>query len=185
MTEEQKKYQREYRRRWRLANPERAKEFERRSRERNRETRMAYARKYNKKYWETNKDKLSAKSREYYEAHSEEIKKNVAAYRLEHLGEIKRAKNARRERLFEWWYGEILPNIYCAHCGLKDPDCMEFHHPTLRRPYIHKAVKSMLNSVTSREAIEAEMKLCVVLCSNCHTREHAQLRRLAKQAKQK
>jgi hypothetical protein len=182
MTEEQKKYHREYRRRWRLANPERAKEYEKRSRERNRDHRLAYAKQYNKKYWQDNKEKLAANSREYYVEHSDKIKEQAKLWREENPEQYQAGRQFRRDRLFEWWYGEVVPTLKCAECGISDYDCLHFHHREMRKPgeKLRRAITTMLHAGDSREAIEAEMQKCTVLCANCHNREHARLRREAK-----
>ena len=64
----------------------------------------------------------------------------------------------------------------CSHCVENDPVCLDFHHldPNAKDYIISDLLKRM-----SKEKIEEEMQKCVVLCSNCHRKEHRRLRLLA------
>jgi hypothetical protein len=179
MTEEEKRYQREFKRKWRLENPEKAKEYEKRSRERTRERRLEYARNYNPGYYAANKDKFTQHNREYYEANKDAIKAQTKLWRENHPKEYNASREYRRDKLFAWWYGEVVPGLKCAHCGIADYDCLNFHHPIMRKPgeKLRRAITTMLYSLNSQEAIEDEMKKCIVLCANCHNLEHARLRK--------
>ena len=59
----------------------------------------------------------------------------------------------------------------CAVCGEKDPIVLDLHHLD---PLIKIAPLSrMVNGRSSYATIRAELEKCVVLCANCHRREHA------------
>ncbi len=54
----------------------------------------------------------------------------------------------------------------CARCSEKDPRCLEFHH-------IDPDDKSFtLGKAAKWETLEAELEKCIVLCCNCHAKEH-------------
>ena len=59
----------------------------------------------------------------------------------------------------------------CQSCGLKEEvlGFFEFHHidPSTK----HKEIGSMINSA-SLASIKEELEKCVMLCPNCHKREH-------------
>lgn len=55
----------------------------------------------------------------------------------------------------------------CKRCGESDIRCLEFHHPNEKSAGIN-SIKWSRWSV-----IEAEVKKCELLCSNCHERLHA------------
>ena len=61
--------------------------------------------------------------------------------------------------------------IWCAHCGENDYRCLDFHH-------IDPSTKSF--SIGNQEArsfqsILKEIQKCIVLCSNCHRKEHERI----------
>ena len=58
----------------------------------------------------------------------------------------------------------------CKVCGEQDPICLELHHldPTI------KDINP--SSATSRKMFYEEADKCIVLCSNCHRKEHKRLR---------
>lgn len=58
----------------------------------------------------------------------------------------------------------------CAHCGEKDPIVLQFHHASGDTLF---AVARM--TAQSWKMIRAEIAKCVILCANCHLREHARL----------
>ena len=60
----------------------------------------------------------------------------------------------------------------CAHCGEKDWVVLDLHHVD---PEGKDANPSALMG-GSREKIKEEIRKCIVLCSNCHRREHHRLR---------
>lgn len=65
---------------------------------------------------------------------------------------------------------EYKQNNPCIKCGEKDIRCLQFHHinPNTKILEICKLVK---NNV-SLEKIINEVSKCVILCANCHFKEH-------------
>lgn len=60
----------------------------------------------------------------------------------------------------------------CSHCSESDPVVLDLHHtdPTQKDHSPNELL------TCSREKLKTEMRKCIVLCSNCHRREHHRLR---------
>ena len=58
----------------------------------------------------------------------------------------------------------------CAHCGESDIICLDFHHtdPTIKDLEVSK----VHHQGWGIPRIQKEIDKCVVLCSNCHRKEH-------------
>ena len=112
---------------------------------------------YDKAYYEANKEERAAKSKAYREANKEELKAKNKAHRYE-----------RNLMLFNY------KGAGCSHCGLSEPDHLEiydYHHvdPATKLYGVAKIVTGDL------ERLMTEVDKCLLLCSNCHRREHARL----------
>lgn len=77
-------------------------------------------------------------------------------------------KEKRRRGLHRWLYELKRDELDCSDCGEGCPPALDFHHPG---PKEH-AVSEMANDGYSRASIRAEIAECLVLCANCHRREH-------------
>lgn len=66
----------------------------------------------------------------------------------------------------------------CKHCGEDDPIVLDLHHVD---PAGKDAGPSQLLG-GSLEVLREEIRKCIVLCSNCHRREHHRLRTMVRQA---
>jgi hypothetical protein len=95
-----------------------------------------------------------AKNRKHYEA-------NKAKYVAQSIAYGKQYKD---------WYKDLKKDLRCERCGEDHPATIEFHHldPTEKE----NSVSQMIVSRLSKETILAEMAKCIVLCSNCHRKEH-------------
>jgi hypothetical protein len=102
--------------------------------------------------------------REWYRRHPEKAK---AFYRQ---------KAARRRREIKQWYHEHKSTLSCSRCSEDHKDCLEFHHPDPSQKKLDPA--QMVGQSYSIKRIKTEMKKCVVLCANCHRKEHANLREI-------
>ena len=84
--------------------------------------------------------------------------------------QISRVKAQKDERTRQFRiYKESLK---CSHCGESEAVCLEFHHldPTKKEGTIANNVKSW-----SLERLQREIEKCIVLCANCHRKEHKRL----------
>lgn len=64
----------------------------------------------------------------------------------------------------------------CKHCGENDPIVLDLHHVDPNGKDANPA--SLLGG--SLEVLRAEIRKCIVLCSNCHRREHHKLRTMVR-----
>jgi hypothetical protein len=58
----------------------------------------------------------------------------------------------------------------CSRCGESDVRCLDFHHRP--GPVKVAGLARMATDGASIKALELELKKCVVLCKNCHAKEH-------------
>lgn len=88
------------------------------------------------------------------------------------IAEVRRRKEkdaaTRRKVEFQAWKNTLT----CARCPESHVACLEFHHPD------PKAKEFSIGAAGNRslKTIIAEAKKCIVLCANCHRKEHARLR---------
>ena len=60
----------------------------------------------------------------------------------------------------------------CQHCGEANPICLDLHH-------LDPSIKDFHPSETAgRKLFYEEAEKCIVLCSNCHRKEHDRLNNL-------
>jgi len=59
----------------------------------------------------------------------------------------------------------------CDHCGEKDPVVLQYHHLGDKE----NGVARMVSTGAAWPKIQSEIEKCLVLCSNCHIREHERL----------
>lgn len=97
----------------------------------------------------------------------EELSGNMRWYYKNPEREIER-KNERRSRVRRWFYEQKRDKYECERCPESHPACLDFHHTGEKE----LGVSRMIQHGYSRENIESEMESCVVLCANCHRREH-------------
>jgi hypothetical protein len=79
-------------------------------------------------------------------------------------------KERRRRRLCRWVYEYKRDECECTRCGAEHPGCLEFHHPNEAEKEF--SVSRRASRGHSLENIRAEIDRCVVLCANCHRKEH-------------
>lgn len=75
----------------------------------------------------------------------------------------------KRERLQQWSF-EYRRGRGCKRCDEDDPVCLQFHHPEDADK--EGAVGELIADSAPASAVRAEAERCVVLCANCHRREH-------------
>lgn len=81
-------------------------------------------------------------------------------------------KAQRRKDLREWFKNEIKGKLKCARCPEDFWACMEFHHEDPSKKEF--TLSDMVGGGHSKEAILSEIEKCIVLCSNCHRKEHSE-----------
>lgn len=60
----------------------------------------------------------------------------------------------------------------CVRCGEAHPACLDFHHvdPSTKTVNFDKMRRDMF----PREKVLEELAKCIILCANCHRKEHYQ-----------
>jgi hypothetical protein len=104
-------------------------------------------------------EERKAYHRGWYQRNRERRTQQITAY-----------KKRRRQQLREWVAGLKLA---CIRCGERDYRCLDFHHvdPTQKEFCIAHAI----HSCYPKSRIEEEIDKCVLLCANCHRKEHASI----------
>ena len=67
-------------------------------------------------------------------------------------------------------------NNPCTICGESDIVCLEFHHTKDKMFNVGSA--ATLITAANIDVLKKEIEKCVVLCANCHRKEHARMRTL-------
>ena len=93
---------------------------------------------------------------------------NKKHYALNKEAEIKRV--LLRKLKIKEWYIEYRSKLSCIRCLENDPICLDFHHidPSTKI----EEVPLMVHKGCSIQTILNEIAKCIVLCANCHRKEH-------------
>lgn len=79
------------------------------------------------------------------------------------------AINAKWQLKNREWLKEYKKSLFCVRCGESHPACLDFHHID---PSQKKYAIAAIHTFSSIEKIKEEIAKCIVLCSNCHRKEH-------------
>lgn len=85
------------------------------------------------------------------------------------------AANSRWEAKNIKLFREFKQSLACVRCGEREPFCLEFHHtdPSQKDFDVSTAVRGL-----SQKRLMEEIEKCLVLCANCHRKEHKRLKEL-------
>lgn len=107
--------------------------------------------------------KKKEKKRQYQKNYwSNVLRKDKKKYKKKRKQDLERAQKRKL------WVRHYLLLHGCAKCPEKDPRCLEFHHVKKK----DKTIRTLLMNHVSLEKIKKEMKKCIILCRNCHQKEH-------------
>jgi hypothetical protein len=76
----------------------------------------------------------------------------------------------RRKREIKAWLSEYKATLKCSRCPETHPACLEFHHKNPLEKDIN--VGWVASWGWSVERITKEIDKCIVLCANCHRKQH-------------
>lgn len=79
---------------------------------------------------------------------------------------IERSQTQLKEK--KEWFKELKSQLKCERCGENHIACLEFHH---KDPKEKEFVIGQFRN-KSKEVILKEIDKCIVLCANCHRKEH-------------
>ena len=140
----------------------------------------AWKKEYYRKLKESNPSKFYEQQARYSKQYRESHKDNVREYKKNYLKKhpISKEKIKAYRKLFIDKKRKLL-NRYCnfvkyiSKCNLcfeSNTSCLDFHH---KNPQEKTASVSQYSSFGfSIKKIRTEIKKCVVLCSNCHRKQH-------------
>jgi hypothetical protein len=81
------------------------------------------------------------------------------------------AERSRQRRAhLRAWIHRLKQDRGCRRCEEHDPACLDFHH--VEQDDKEMQVGRMVAHGYSKTSIRAEIEKCVVLCANCHRKEH-------------
>jgi hypothetical protein len=85
----------------------------------------------------------------------------------------------KRKQEMRKWFRDFKSTLSCKQCGEDHIACLDFHHvnPGKKNVEIADAMQRGLG----KDRILAEIAICVVLCRNCHAKEHYALKEIAGQ----
>lgn len=121
----------------------------------------------NRKYAAKNREKIYQKSEKYRKKYFEKIKEYKAKWAKDNKwrGVIYRKKNKKNKQDYIISY---KLNKTCAHCTENRPECLDFHH---LKDKISTVSKLFLQAA-SLEKLKKEIDKCILLCGNCHQKNH-------------
>lgn len=158
---------------------EQEREYQRKYRRENRERLNAYKREWKRK----NRTTLKVKRKDYRERNREKIRKQTRAYYLENRDLIHQRKQERQfQYLLEWI--EIIEDegrrFECKYCGYNEnASAIEFHHRNPEEK--EKKLSYWTNQKPTPERIKLlkeEIRKCDIVCSIHHKEIHNPQRRI-------
>jgi len=123
-------------------------------------------RRENKKTYQKHKEVRKKDARRYYAENKDKIQKANAIYRRTHKKEIFVEKKKHYEDFKSKWYSDL----FCDECSSEND--LHFHHID---PSTKKHTIARMEWKNSLELL-SEIAKCIVLCSSCHHRHHANIR---------
>lgn len=84
----------------------------------------------------------------------------------------------RKEEELKKWLQNYKSDRKCKKCDYDNPVALEFHHEKPEQKY--KSIGRMVSDGYSKERILDEIKKCMLICRNCHSKEHTSKRNKVK-----
>lgn len=136
--------QNEYNRRWRNKNKDKTKQLY-------------------QEYYSKNKDKIILKSKIWYQNNKNE-KLNYNKH-----NKVKSYKCRKNRTIkLQQFIIEYKINNKCIKCNENRPECLDFHHIKDKK----NTISRMCKQTVSLKILKIEIEKCILLCSNCHQKEH-------------
>ena len=93
-----------------------------------------------------------------------------ANYTLPHVKQFYRERNSNLKKKTREWVTAYKIKKGCSKCGEKHPACLHFHHKDPKQKLI--GISEAVSNGRTLTLIKKEVKKCVILCANCHAKEH-------------
>lgn len=91
-----------------------------------------------------------------------------AHYKANTLNEKERVKANKLQ--YRTWFKELKADLKCLKCGEDHVSTLQFHHINPKEKEFSISVASRKGY--SKQRILDEISKCIVLCANCHFKEH-------------
>lgn len=79
------------------------------------------------------------------------------------------SKNQKQKKTIKAWWCNYKNTLKCERCGENHIYCLDFHH--LNQSKKEYNISSMIYRY-GRKTVLKEIEKCIVLCKNCHAKEH-------------
>jgi len=76
----------------------------------------------------------------------------------------------KRKKRIKKWFESYKSNLCCSKCSENHSATLDFHHKLGKNKEMD--IAKMVYEGYSIERIKKELKKCIVLCANCHRKEH-------------
>lgn len=84
--------------------------------------------------------------------------------------EVELKRSIVRKNIIKEWFREYKRSLNCCRCDEKHIATLQFHH--LNPKEKEYSVSHMPSNGCSKNKILKEISKCIVLCANCHAKEH-------------
>ncbi len=84
--------------------------------------------------------------------------------------ESEKAHIKKRKKEIRNWFNEFRKTLKCEKCGEDHPATLDFHHANKNEK--EGGIAFMAFYGYSINKIKKEIEKCIVLCANCHRKEH-------------
>lgn len=81
----------------------------------------------------------------------------------------KKHRKIRKDRTLTW-LSELKSILKCSRCPEDEIVCLDFHHIDAKEKEYN--ISYMANTSFSKDMILKEIDKCIILCANCHRKEH-------------
>lgn len=95
---------------------------------------------------------------------------NTQYYQNHKIEELDRTKKRKLE--MRKWFIEHKKKLNCEKCGESHITCLEFHHTNAKKKNFDIS-NSIWRKGYSKIKILSEAEKCIVLCANCHRKQHS------------
>ena len=99
-----------------------------------------------------------------------EFRKEYDRKRFQNNKEKRNSQNRARYSRIKKQVDDLKSSSGCSRCPEKNPVCLDFHHldPSVKEIEIGNAYRLGW----SFEKMQEEISKCIILCANCHLKEH-------------
>jgi len=103
-------------------------------------------------------------------SHKRKMRKYRREWYFRNATKAKAKTTLRKKRLLAW-FRELKSKLKCSRCSESHQACLDFHHrdPKTKEKEVAATVS---NYGWAKERILKEIAKCIVLCANCHRKEH-------------